>query len=149
MLRPRQSRFPAFVRAAAGVNTSVEEWYRWADAWAHGRVLPRAQLERQWAPAELANGARVSLGGTASYGCGVALDTRPGRRSVGHSGGGNAAFCYFVDEDLLVVLATNGTTDPDQLVQRIATAVRARGKRGGSRLGRAEDDAPSKRAKPQ
>lgn len=125
MLRPRQSRFPGFVRAAAGVNTSVEDWYRWADAWAHGRVLPQAQLERQWAPAELASGARVSLGGTASYGCGLALDTRAGRRSAGHSGGGNAAFCYFVDEDLLIVLATNGTTDPDALIERIAAVVRS------------------------
>jgi len=125
VLRPRQSRFPGFVRAAAGVNASVEDWYRWADAWAHGRVLPRAQLERQWAPAELASGARVSLGGTGSYGCGLALDTRAGRRSAGHSGGGNAAFCYFLDEDLLIVLATNGTTDPDALIGRIAALVRA------------------------
>jgi CubicO group peptidase (beta-lactamase class C family) len=124
-LRPRQSRFPAFVRAAAGVNTSVEEWYRWADAWAHGRVLPQAQLEELWRPAELASGAPVRLGTTASYGCGVALDTRDGRRSAGHSGGGNAAFRYFIDEDMLVVLASNGTTDPDALVERVAAAVRS------------------------
>jgi CubicO group peptidase (beta-lactamase class C family) len=129
VLRPRESRFPDFVRAAAGVNTNVVEWYRWADAWAHGRILPPEQLEELWKPAELASGALVSLGTTGSYGCGVALDTRAGRRSAGHSGGGNAAFRYFIDEDLLVVLACNGTTDPDALVERIAAVVRTeRGK---------------------
>jgi CubicO group peptidase (beta-lactamase class C family) len=125
VLRPRESRFPDFVRAAAGVNTTVVEWYRFADAWAHGRILPLAQLAELWRPAELASGAPVSLGTTASYGCGVALDMRNGRRSAGHSGGGNAVFRYFIDEDMLVVLASNGTTDPDALVERIAAAVRS------------------------
>jgi len=123
-LRPRQSHFPAFVRGAAGVNTSVEEWYRWADAWAHAKLLPQADLEVLWAPAELASGARVSLGSDTSYGCGVMVETRAGHRSVGHSGGGNAAFRYFIDEDLLVVMATNGKTQEDALVDRIAEAAR-------------------------
>jgi hypothetical protein len=52
------------------------------------------------------------------------IETTPGRRSVGHSGGGNAAFRYFLDEDLLVVLATNGTTQEDALLERIAVAAR-------------------------
>jgi CubicO group peptidase (beta-lactamase class C family) len=123
-LRPRQSRFPDFVRGAAGVNTSVEEWYRWADAWAHARLLPRAELELLWQPAELASGALVSLAPNTSYGCGVMVDTRASHRSVGHSGGGNAAFRYFIDEDLLIVMATNGKTEEDALVDRIAAATR-------------------------
>jgi len=125
VLRPRRSRFPTFLRAAAGVNTSAVEWYRWADAWAHGRILPRERLEELWSPAALASGARVSLGATTSYGCGVALDVRAGHRSAGHSGGGTAAFRYYIDEDLLVVLLTNGTTDADALVERVVAAVRS------------------------
>lgn len=124
-LRPRQSRFPEFMRGAAGLNTSVEDWYRWADAWAHGRILPRAELEAGWQPAELASGAPVNLAPGTSYGFGVMLGTNAGRRSVGHSGGGNAAFRYFLDDDLLVVFATNGQTSEDALVERIAAATRA------------------------
>ncbi|NOT29967.1 MAG: beta-lactamase family protein, partial [Planctomycetes bacterium] len=123
-LRPRQSHFPEFVRGAAGVNTSVEEWYRWADAWAHARVLPQPDLDLLWQPAELVSGAQVSLAANTSYGCGVIVDTRAGQRSVGHSGGGNAAFRYFIDEDLLIVLATNGKTEEDALVEKIAEAAR-------------------------
>ena len=120
----RQSHFPPFMRGAAGVNTSVEDWYRWADAWAHAKLLPQADLDVLWAPAELASGARVSLGSDTSYGCGVMVGTRAGQRSVGHSGGGNAAFRYFIDEDLLVVMATNGQTQEDALLERIAEAAR-------------------------
>lgn len=123
-LRPRQSRFPEFMRGAAGLNTSAEDWYRWADAWAHGRILDRAELELGWQPAELASGVPVSLAPGLSYGFGVAVGTQAGRRSVGHSGGGNAAFRYFLDEDLLVVLLTNGKTEEDALVDRIAAAAR-------------------------
>ena len=123
-LRPRQSRFPVFMRGAAGLNTNVEEWYRWADAWAHGRILPREELEAGWQPAVLASGATASLGPGLSYGLGVMVETGPGRRSVGHSGGGNAAFRYFLDDDLLVVLTTNGTTAEDALLARIAAAAR-------------------------
>jgi CubicO group peptidase (beta-lactamase class C family) len=124
-LRPRQSRFPEFVRGAAGVNTSVTEWYRWADAWAHGRILPQAELDLLWEPAELASGGRVGIAPGTSYGCGVMVGTRPGQRSAGHSGGGNAAFRYYIDEDLLIVVATNGQTDEDALVDRIAKAARS------------------------
>jgi len=125
VLRTRQSRYPEFMRGAAGLNTSVEDWYRWADAWAHGRILPRAELELGWQPAELASGAPVSPTAGTSYGFGVSLGTQAGRRSVGHSGGGNAAFRYFLDEDLLVVFATNGQTSEDALLEKIAAAARA------------------------
>lgn len=124
-LRPRQSRFPEFMRGAAGVNTSAEEWYRWADAWAHAKLLPRSDLELLWQSAELASGAPVSLAPSTSYGCGVMVDTRSGQRSVGHSGGGNAAFRYFLDEDMLIVMATNGKTEEDGFVYEIAMAARA------------------------
>lgn len=123
-LRPRQSHFPEFVRGAAGVNTSVEDWYRWADAWAHARLLPQTDLDLLWQPADLASGAHVSLAPDTSYGCGVMVDTRAGHRSVGHSGGGNAAFRYFIDEDMLIVMATNGKTEEDALVDKIAKAAR-------------------------
>jgi len=42
VLAQRRMHYPEFVRGAAGVNTSVDEWYRWVDAWAHGRFLPPA-----------------------------------------------------------------------------------------------------------
>lgn len=121
---PRSMRYPDFLRGAAGLNTSVEDWYRWADAWAHARILPREDLETLWAPAELASGRPVSLSTDTSYGCGVQLGTRSGQRSAGHSGGGCAAFRYFIDEDMLIVFATNGTLQEDAFVERIARAVR-------------------------
>lgn len=123
-LAHRQMHYPQFVRGAAGINTSVDEWYRWVDAWARGRFLPREDLELLWAPAELASGAQVSLGPGTSYGCGVMVETRAGHRSAGHSGGGNAAFRYFIDEDLIVVFATNGKTEEDAFVNELARAAR-------------------------
>jgi CubicO group peptidase (beta-lactamase class C family) len=116
--------YPEFMRGAAGLNVSLEDWYRWADAWAHGRILPRADLEVLWTPAELASGALVSLDPSTSYGCGVMLQTRSGQRSAGHSGGGNAAFRCFIDEDLLVLFATNGKTEEDAFVDQLAKAAR-------------------------
>lgn len=124
VLRPRRSLFPEFMRGAAGLNTSVEDWYRWAEAWAHGRILPRSELELGWQAARLESGAEVSLAPGVSYAFGVMLRTKNGQRSVGHSGGGNAAFRYYLDEDLLVVMATNGKTDEDALVEKIAAAAR-------------------------
>src|SRR5262249_25927029 len=88
-LHPRQGHFPEFVHGAAGVNISMEDWYRWADAWAHARLLPQSDLDAIWKPAELASGTRVSLGTNSSYGCGVMVETASGKRSAGHSGGGN------------------------------------------------------------
>jgi len=123
-LRPRQSHFPEFVRGAAGVNTSVADWYRWADAWAHARILPQSELDVLWQPAALASGGQVSLGPNTSYGCGVMVDTRAGHRSVGHSGGGNAAFRYFIDDDMVIVMATNGKTEEDAFVEKLAQAAR-------------------------
>ena len=123
VMRPRQSRFPEFVRGAAGINTTAGDLYLWADAWAHGRVLAPFELDRQWSPARLASGETVRLGKTMSYGCGLLIDTTEGRRSVGHSGGGNAAFRYFLDGDLLVVVLTNGKTNPDSLLESIAAVV--------------------------
>src|SRR5262249_2641302 len=110
---------------AAGVNISIEDWYRWADAWAHAKLLPQSDLDAVWKPAELASGTRVSLGGGSSYGCGVMVETAPGKRSAGHSGGGNADFRYFIDEDLVIVFATNGKTEEDAFVDRLARAARA------------------------
>jgi len=89
-------------------------------------VLEEGELERLWAPAELASGAQLSLGPNASYGCGVIVTTGAGRRSVGHSGGGNAAFRDFVEEDLLVVMLTSGKTDEDAFIERTAAAARKR-----------------------
>ena len=59
-----------------------------------------------------------------SYNQRVMVETRAGQRSVGHSGGGNAAFRYFIDEDMLIVMTTNGKTEEDALVDRIAAAAR-------------------------
>jgi len=86
--------------------------------------LVKAGLELLWQPATLTSGAQVSLAPNTSYGCGLMLDTRPGQRSAGHSGGGNAAFRYYLDEDMLIVMATNGKTQEDALVDRIARAAR-------------------------
>ena len=119
------SHFPEFVRGAAGVNTNVTDWYRWVDAWAHGKVISRKALEVLWTPAKLAAGEMVHLGKTMTYGGGLLIDPTEGHRSVGHSGGGTAAFRYFIDDDMIVVVETNGKTNPDKLIEMIAKAVPA------------------------
>lgn len=93
-LRPRRSLFPEFARGAAGVNTSVIDWYRWSDAWAHARIIPQEELELMWTPTELTLDRTVSIGPGRSYGCGVMVGVHLGKRSVGHSGGGSASFRF-------------------------------------------------------
>ena len=78
-----------------------------------GRLGARAEPLARGAGGRLATGrARLRpasfLASGVSYGLGVMVDTRPGQRSIEHSGGGNAAFRYDLDDDLLIVMAASG-----------------------------------------
>ncbi len=122
-LQTRWVTFPAFLHSAAGVNTSAPDFHRWVEALALGKLVKPASLEMMWETVKLRDGTTFHHGKSSrGYACGFATDDRPGHRSVGHSGGGTAAFRYFRDDRLVVVVLLNGNTDPDEILEGIAAA---------------------------
>jgi CubicO group peptidase (beta-lactamase class C family) len=120
-LQVRWVTFPAFLHSAAGINASAPELARWVGALADGRILKPATLDRMWESVKSRDGKTFHpRGGTKGYACGFETNDRSGHRSVGHSGGGAAAFRYFRDDKLIVVVLFNGNTDPDTLLDGIA-----------------------------
>jgi CubicO group peptidase (beta-lactamase class C family) len=121
-LQTRWVTFPAFLHGAAGINSTAPDLARWLEALAGGRILKPATLDRMWESVKLRDGETFHIGGaTKGYACGFATNDRPGHRSVGHSGGGTAAFRYFRDDRLSVVVLLNGSTDPDTFLDGIAS----------------------------
>ena len=118
----RHTRFPDFVYSAAGINTTLADWSRWFTAVLDGRLVKKETLQKFTRPAQLADGTDVAVGRGVSYGMGFALLNRGARRSVGHSGGGTAAFRYFPDQGIAVYLLTNGSTNADAFLDAIADA---------------------------
>lgn len=118
----RQTTFPEFTFGAAGVNTTVTDWSRWFNAALNGRIVRKATFDQMTVPAKLSDGSAVSIAPGVSYGMGFAVFDRGGRRSVGHSGGGTAAFRYFPEQDTVIYLLLNSAGNADALLDAIADA---------------------------
>lgn len=118
----RHTKFPDFVYSAAGINTNASDWSRWFNSVLSGRLVKPDTLQTFIHPALLADGSEVSIARGVSYGLGFAIFNRDGRRSVGHSGGGTAAFRYFPEQNTTIYLLLNGATNADGFLDAIADA---------------------------
>lgn len=121
----RDLTFPEYVHAAGGLCSSLDDLIVWSQALDSGKVLPRKLAEEAWTPTKLANGSIAKVGGPVSYGLGWAIDTTPGRRWVGHSGGNSTAFRHYLDGGITVILLHNGASDPDAIATSVARAMLA------------------------
>lgn len=118
--KPRDLTFPAFVHAAGGLCSSLDDLVRWNIAIDEGRVLPPVLLNEVWTAARLPDGT------TTGYGLGWVVDTAQGRRAVGHSGGNSTAYRKYPDDRMTVIVLHNGVLDPDGLVSSIAEIVQGK-----------------------
>ena len=110
--------------SAAGIGTTAEELYRFAEALRTHSILDSASIGEMWTPTLRNDGKTIIEAGPfrLEYGYGFLVERTPGKRSMGHSGGGNAAFRIFPDDRLIVVVLHNGQTPiPDQLVFGVAS----------------------------
>ena len=127
----RRLEFPPYVHAAGGLAASLDDLFRWNAGLDAGWVLDGGLAKEMWTSTPLNDGKPFRIDGkTTSYGLGWAVDDAPGRRSVGHSGGNSTAYRRYVDEGFTVIVLHNGVSDPDGLVESIASIVR-RGAEGG------------------
>lgn len=117
-LRLREFDFPEYLFSAAGLNSSLEDVVRFLGALDAGTLLAPGSRAELWREAVLADGSR------SSYGLGWDLhDHGGGHRSAGHEGGRLTTLRRYLDDDLSVIVLTNGTSsrfEPDRIATRIA-----------------------------
>lgn len=110
----------SLAHAAGGLNGSVADMARWAQALHHGRVVTPALYREMTKPAPLADGS------TESYGFGLRLREIRGRPALVHGGAGGGLdtdSAYIPSGDLFVAVFANSdepATDPSSLVRRLA-----------------------------
>lgn len=116
----RRLAFPRYVHAAGGLCSSLADLIIWTRGLDSGRIIPQRLLEEARTPAALTSGGHARVAASISYGLGLAIDTAPGHRWAGHSGGNSTAIRQYLDEDLSIIVLHNGTSDPDAIVNSIA-----------------------------
>jgi len=118
--QPVQLSHASLPHAAGGLDSSVSDMARWAQALHHGRVVSPALYQEMIQPARLADGS------TEPYGFGLRLQEIRGRRALVHGGSGGGLdtdSAYIPSEDLFVAVFANSdspATDPGTLVRRLA-----------------------------
>ena len=106
--------------AAGGLQGSVADMARWAQALHHGKVV-RADLYK-----EMTSPARLADGSTESYGMGLRLRQVRGRPALVHGGAGGGLdtdSAYIPSDDLFVAVFANSDdpqTDTASVVRRLA-----------------------------
>jgi CubicO group peptidase (beta-lactamase class C family) len=120
----RDLSFPAYVHAAGGLCSSLDDLIRWNAALDSGQVLPDSLSRMMWTATRLANGevARVD-GRLKGYGLGWVVDETPGRRAVSHSGGNATAYLRLVDQPITVIVLHNGVFPPEEILEMIEDAL--------------------------
>lgn len=119
-IQPVQLSHMSVAHAAGGLNGSVADMARWAQALHHGRVVSPALYREMVSPARLADGS------TEPYGFGLRLRELRGRAALVHGGAGGGLdtdSAYIPSEDLFVAVFANSdepATDPSLLVRRLA-----------------------------
>lgn len=113
--------FPEFTYSSAGINTTARDLAKWTEALQNGRLINNNLTSIMWQPVKLQDGQPFFLDKKhLSYGCGFIVDTNPIHWSVGHSGGGIAAFRIYPDDKLTIILGLNGNINPDKLLLKVA-----------------------------
>lgn len=106
------------VRASGALLTSVADLAKWEAALAAHALVPRVQQELMWTPTTLPDGTSTR------YGFGWWIDDVRGHRRIRHGGtnpGFAAEISRFVDENLSVIVLTNGgCARPDAMAVDIA-----------------------------
>ena len=126
----RDLAFPAYVHAAGGLCSSLNDMVKWGISLQKGNLLPADLAKLAIEPARLANGSKVALGGPASYGLGWAIDATTGHGWAGHSGGNATAFRRYPADRLAIVVLHNGVSNPDVIADRLARMMFQDGKSG-------------------
>ncbi len=106
--------------AAGALLSSAQDLSRWGHLLMSGELLDHRTLEAAWSPQELPNGE------LSSYGLGFNVGTENGRRVIWHNGlasGFQAAFSLYPDEELTVVVLSNGFHLPNttRAMDRVAS----------------------------
>ncbi|MDQ3144807.1 MAG: beta-lactamase family protein [Pseudomonadota bacterium] len=110
----------SLAHAAGGLNASVADMARWAQALHHGKVVTPALYQEMIKPARLADGS------TEPYGFGLRLREIRGRPALVHGGSGSGLdtdSAYIPSGDLFVAVFANSSdpaSDPSALVRRLA-----------------------------
>ncbi|MDQ3077259.1 MAG: beta-lactamase family protein [Pseudomonadota bacterium] len=118
--QPVQLSHMSVAHAAGGLQGSVSDMARWAQALHHGRVVAPALYQEMVRPARLADGS------TEPYGFGLRLREIRGRPALVHGGAGGGLdtdSAYIPSADLFVAVFANSddpATDPSTLVRRLA-----------------------------
>jgi len=102
---------------ATGVQSTARDLTRWAQGLLHPRVIDPSVI------ADLKQPGRLRDGSTVRYGLGLSLVEAAGRPSLGHNGsdaGYRANFAVFPDDDLSIVVLSNGTADVGRLSDALA-----------------------------
>ncbi len=93
------------VSAAGALMSSISDMARWAQLLIGGTLISEASLAKAWTPAPLPDGTPTT------YGLGFNVAELVGKRQIWHSGltpGSQAAFCIIPEDDLFVVVLSNG-----------------------------------------
>jgi CubicO group peptidase (beta-lactamase class C family) len=117
--------------ARGGANTvldsTVEDLYRWSEAYMNARILSPASVQAAWTPSIQGNTA-TSYERIAGYGYGWSIGRLRGVRQISHtgaSGGYCSSLNIYPDERLTVVILANSscpipTYGPSETAQRVA-----------------------------
>jgi CubicO group peptidase (beta-lactamase class C family) len=107
--------FPEYMRAGAGINTSVQELSKWIMDLQRGRLIKPASLRQLWMPTTFADGK------PAPWALGWPSIRRSGHRAVAGIGGGRSAFFVYPEDDLAIIILTNlAGSQPEQLIDTVA-----------------------------
>lgn len=126
-IEPLHEAVAPVIYPAGGLNISLADFAAWLQALFDGRFIGRESLQALWAPATLNDGTVFTLDRRADspqwtgYGLGwtLRLDSTP--QWVGGAGGLRAAFLYYPDHELVVVVFTNlQGAGPERLASGIA-----------------------------
>ena len=118
--QPVQLSHMSVAHAAGGLQGSVNDMARWANALHHGRVVTPALYREMIRPARLADGS------TETYGFGLRLREIRGRPGLVHGGAGGGLdtdSAYIPSADLFVAVFANSddaASDPALLTRRLA-----------------------------
>lgn len=111
--------FARVMWTGAGLNTSIDDLFKWNRALDAGKLLKPSSLAAMWASTKLPDGT------DAGYGMGWAVRKLPKHRTVGHSGGNSSGYTKFLDDGVTIIVLTNlaRAAFPDPLIDRIAQRV--------------------------
>jgi CubicO group peptidase (beta-lactamase class C family) len=93
------------VSAAGALMSSTTDMAHWAQLLTSGKLISEAALAEAWAPAPLPDGSITK------YGLGFNVAELEGRRQIWHNGltpGSQGAFCIMPEDNLFVVILSNG-----------------------------------------